>query len=53
MFYIQRKVDGFEVAVDEFETMQEAKALLKEYRLSDTSEHYYLSSRCCNAWKER
>lgn len=51
-YYIQRK-DGKELeTVDEFETYKETLEMVKEYRLSDTSAHYYISSRCCKAWKE-
>jgi hypothetical protein len=52
MIYIQRKGDGQLETVDEFETLKEAKAMLKEYRMSDSSAHYYTSSRPCTAWKE-
>lgn len=51
-YYIQRK-DGRDLeTVDEFETMKEARAMLKEYRLCDYSAHYYISTRCCKAWRE-
>lgn len=50
--YIQRKGDGYLETVDEFETRKEARAMLAEYRLSDPSGIYYLSSRPCKAWKE-
>ena len=51
-YYIQRK-DGKDLeTVDEFETCKEAKAMVKEYRLSDSSAYYYISSRCCKHWKE-
>lgn len=52
MHYIQRK-DGKQLeTVDEFETYKEAKEMLKEYRLSDDSGHYYISSRACKDWRE-
>lgn len=52
MYYIQRK-DGKELeTVDEFETLKESKAMVREYRFSDTSAYYYISSRCCKAWKD-
>jgi len=52
MLYIQRK-DGKDLeTVDKFETMKEARAMLKEYRISDPSAYYYISSRACKAWKE-
>lgn len=50
--YIQRK-DGRDLeTVDEFDTFKEARDMLKEYRLCDSSAYYYISSRCCKAWKE-
>lgn len=52
MIYIQRR-DSFGLeTVDQFATRKEARAMLAEYRLSDPSAHYYLSSRACRAWKE-
>lgn len=51
MTYIQRKGDGHLETVDEFATRKEARAMLAEYRLSDSSAHYYLSSRACKAWR--
>jgi len=52
MKYIQRKGDGYLETVDEFATMREARAMLIEYRMADTSAHYYISTRCCRAWQE-
>ena len=49
MIYIQRKSSTLET-VDEFETLKEALAMLKEYRLADWSATYYLSTRPCLAW---
>jgi len=51
MKYIQRKAAHQLETVDEFETMKEARAMLKEYRLSDPSARYYISSRACRDWK--
>lgn len=53
MKYIQRRCGftGDLETVDEFNTYKEAKAMLKEYRLSDTKGSYYISSRACKAWK--
>lgn len=49
--YIQRK-DGCSLeTVDEFATRKEARAMLAEYRMSDPSASYYLSSRPCKSWK--
>lgn len=50
MKYIQRKDGKILDTVDEFETYKEAKAMLKEYRLSDWSAEYYISSRACKDW---
>lgn len=51
--YIQRK-DGRNIeTVDEFKTRKEAMEMVKEYRLSDSSADYYISTRPCKAWKER
>ena len=52
MKYIQRKDGKYLETVDEFETYKEAKVMLKEYRLSDPYAEYYISSRCCKAWRE-
>ena len=49
MIYIQRKSSILET-VDEFETRKEALAMLKEYRQTDRSAMYYLSTRPCKAW---
>ena len=38
--------------VDEFTTRREARAMLAEYRMADTSNFYYLSSRPCKSWRE-
>ena len=51
MNYINYKSSFGLETVDQFETYKEAKEMLKEYRLSDTSGYYYLSSRCCKSWK--
>jgi hypothetical protein len=51
MKYIQRKDSSTLETVDEFPTMKEARAMLKEYALSDPYAQYYISSRCCKAWR--
>lgn len=52
MTYINMKsVYGVET-VDEYETYKEARAMIKEYRLSDPSNDYYLSSRSTREWRE-
>lgn len=51
MIYIQRRdCNGLET-VDEFQTRREAREMLREYRISDLSARYYLSTRACRAWK--
>ena len=51
--YIQRKSQGFALeTVDEFPTFKEARVMLKEYRISDPSAEYYLSSRACKSWAD-
>jgi hypothetical protein len=52
MIYIQRRGDGHRETVDEFATRREARAMIAEYRLSDRSAEYYLSTRPCHAWRE-
>ena len=53
MHYIQRKQGKQLETVDEFEKYKEAKEMLKEYRISDYSAKYYISSRACKAWREK
>jgi hypothetical protein len=50
--YIQRKGAGYLETVDEFDSRKEARAMLAEYRLSDPSACYYLSSRACKDWNK-
>jgi hypothetical protein len=52
MTYIQRKDAQYRETVDEFESVREARAMLREYRLSDSSAEFYLSSRACKDWRE-
>lgn len=54
MVYIQRKclyTRQLET-VDQFETRKEAKAMLREYQLSDSSGHYYTSQRSTKCWNK-
>ena len=53
MLYINIKNDGQVETVDEFETRKEAREMRKEYQLSDSSNIYYISSRCTNDWRNR
>jgi len=50
--YIQRRADGELETVDEFETYREARAMVKEYQLSEPGAEYYASSRPCKAWRD-
>ena len=54
MRYIQRRDNstGQLETVDEFESTKEARAMLREYQLSDRSATFYTSSRACKAWRE-
>ena len=52
MKYIQRRGDGWFETVDEFETKAEANEMLVEYIMSDPTAEYWISSRCCNSWKD-
>ncbi len=53
MKYINIKTGNEVETVDEFETYKEAKEMLKEYRLSDTYNNYYMSNRSTNDWKNK
>lgn len=53
MYYIQRKDSNYLERVDEFETAREARDMCREYRLSDTSAHFYVSTRACRDWHTR
>lgn len=53
MIYIQRKDSNGLETVDEFETRKEAVAMVKEYRMSDKTASFYLSSRPCKDWKDK
>lgn len=52
MVYIQRFGQGQRETVSECDSRKTAKQELTDYRLSDPSAHYYLSSRPCRSWKE-
>jgi len=51
MTYIQYKWGSELETVDQFDTYKEALAMLKEYRMSNSMGHYYLSQRACKSWK--
>ena len=52
MVYIQRIDENGLETVDEFTSYTEARKMLIEYRLSDTSATYRISSRATKAWRE-
>lgn len=52
MRYINIKGNYGTETVDQFETYREAFEMLKEYRLSDSSNYYYVSQRCVKDWNE-
>ena len=51
--YIQLYRNGRRETVDEFDTFDEALAMVEEYRLSDLTGCYYISRRACSAWSEK
>lgn len=52
MKYINMKSRYGIETVDQFETYKEARLMLAEYRLSDPSNYYYISSRSTKDWRE-
>ena len=52
MDYINTKEYGYVETVDEFETIKEARKMLKEYRMASPGMNYYLSQRSTKTWKE-
>ncbi len=53
MVYINIKNSSGPVeTVDEFMTRKEGLKMLKEYRISDTYNNYYLSTRSTKEWRE-
>lgn len=54
MYYIQRRSinHNYLETIDEFESHKEAQSMMREYQVCDYSADYYVSSRCCKAWKE-
>lgn len=51
MIYINIKTGNGVETVDEFTTMKEARVMIKEYRLSDRYNNYYLSQRSTREWR--
>jgi len=52
MYYINRRGDGYTETVDEEEDLKTAEEYVWEYSLGDPSAEYWVSTRCCNNWKE-
>ena len=50
MYYIQRKDKKDLETVDQFDTRKEAREMVREYQISDTSAQYYISTRACKYW---
>jgi hypothetical protein len=53
MNYINIKSRWGIETVDEFETYKEARKMLKEYRISDTYNYYYISQKCTKDWRDK
>jgi len=51
MMYVQRRGNGYLETVDEFTTHKEARQMLREYRIADSSAVYYLSNRATRSWR--
>lgn len=51
MKYINIKNNGEVETVDQFETMKEAREMVKEYNLGDSYNYYYISSRSTKEWR--
>ena len=51
--YINMKSSYGVETIDEFSTRREAFKMLKEYRIADNSQHYYLSQRATNDWRNK
>ena len=53
MTYINIKNNNLVETVDEFESIREACKMIKEYRLADRYNNYYLSSRSTREWRDQ
>lgn len=51
--YVNRKDSLYLETVDEFETLKEAKEMVREYQFGDPAGRYYVSSRCTRDWWEQ
>ena len=52
MKYIQRKDKNYLETDDQFETLKEARKMVVEYSIGDSSAEYYISNRACKDWKK-
>lgn len=52
MVYVNIKNSGVIETVDEFEGYSEAVAMIKEYRIADRFNYYYLSQRSTKEWRD-
>ena len=50
MPYINLKSSYGIETVDQFDTYKEAREMLKEYRISDKTNYYYISQRSVKDW---
>ena len=50
--FINRFGQGQRETVSECTSWKDARAELNEYQLSDPSASYWISTRCCAAWRE-
>jgi len=53
MGFINIKGDFGVETIDEFKGFQEGKTLIKEYRISDKYNYYYISQKSTNEWRNR
>ena len=54
MYYIQRKDSELKQVetVDEFESFKEAKRMIIEYKITDKTAHYYISTRATKEYRD-
>lgn len=50
--YINRRGDGYTETVDEFDTEKEARAMLREYQMSDPTGELWVSRRPIKGWSD-
>jgi len=53
MIYINIKNNGIVETVDQCDNYKEAREMVNEYNLSDSSNYYYVSSRSTKEWRSR